>query len=119
MTKDDVLFGYRRHLFAEAGRTSVSAACVGPSGCTTRTTINGWAYSAICTSSTERTAALDGWLWHYHHRRRRSALGHQPHITRLSNLLRTYSRGPAGRTRSVGTGDATPLSRFWPAWENV
>jgi transposase len=27
MTKDDVLFGYRRQLFAEAARTSVSAAC--------------------------------------------------------------------------------------------
>ena len=27
MTKDDVLFGYRLQLFAEAGRTSVSAAC--------------------------------------------------------------------------------------------
>jgi transposase InsO family protein len=27
MTKDDGLFGYRRQLFAEAARTSVSAAC--------------------------------------------------------------------------------------------
>jgi hypothetical protein len=27
MTKDDVLFGYRQRLFAEAARTSVSAAC--------------------------------------------------------------------------------------------
>jgi transposase-like protein len=27
MTKDDVLFGYRLQLFAEAARTSVSAAC--------------------------------------------------------------------------------------------
>lgn len=27
MTKDDVLFGYRQQLFAEAARTSVSAAC--------------------------------------------------------------------------------------------
>jgi transposase len=27
MTKDDVLFGYRQQLFAEATRTSVSAAC--------------------------------------------------------------------------------------------
>ncbi len=27
MTKDDVLFGYRLQLFAEAGRTNVSAAC--------------------------------------------------------------------------------------------
>lgn len=27
MTKDDVLFGYRQALFAEASRTSVAAAC--------------------------------------------------------------------------------------------
>jgi transposase InsO family protein len=56
-----------------------------------RTMLAGWAYGAIYASSTERTAALDGWLWHYNHRRRHSALGHQPPITRLNNLLRTYS----------------------------
>jgi hypothetical protein len=27
MTKDDVLFGYRQQLLAEAARTNVSAAC--------------------------------------------------------------------------------------------
>jgi len=27
MTKDDVLFGYRQALFAEAARSSVAAAC--------------------------------------------------------------------------------------------
>ena len=31
--------------------------------------------------TTERAAALDGWLWHYNHQRRHSALGHQPPIT--------------------------------------
>ena len=46
-----------------------------------RTLLNGWAYGAIYGSSHERTAALDGWLWHYNHRRRHSALGHQPPIT--------------------------------------
>jgi transposase InsO family protein len=40
-----------------------------------RTMLNGWAYGAIYHSSRERTAALDGWLWHYNHRRRHSALG--------------------------------------------
>ena len=30
-----------------------------------RTLLNGWAYGAIYRSSHERTAALDGWLWHY------------------------------------------------------
>jgi transposase InsO family protein len=55
-----------------------------------RTLINGWAYGAIYGSSSERTAALDGWLWHYNHRRRHAAIGHQPPITR-TNLLGSYS----------------------------
>jgi transposase InsO family protein/transposase len=54
-----------------------------------RTLLNGWAYGAIYGSSRERTAALDGWLWHYNHRRRHSALGHQPPITR-TNVLGSY-----------------------------
>jgi transposase InsO family protein len=55
-----------------------------------RTLINGWAYAAIYRSSTERAAALDGWLWHYNHRRKHAALGHQPPISR-TNLLGSYS----------------------------
>jgi transposase InsO family protein len=55
-----------------------------------RTLLNGWAYGAIYRSSQERTRALDGWLWHYNHRRRHSALGHQPPITR-TNVLGSYS----------------------------
>ena len=55
-----------------------------------RTLLNGWAYGAIYGSSQERTAALDGWLWHYNHRRRHSALGHQPPASR-TNLLGSYS----------------------------
>jgi transposase InsO family protein/transposase len=60
-----------------------------------RTMLGGWAYSgAIYASSAQRTAALDGWLWHYNHYRRHSALGHKPPIVRLAernNLLGTYS----------------------------
>jgi transposase InsO family protein len=55
-----------------------------------RTLVTGWAYGAIYRSSQERTAALDGWLWHYNHRRRHSALGHQPPASR-TNLLGSYS----------------------------
>ena len=55
-----------------------------------RTLLTGWAYGAIYRSSQERTAALDGWLWHYNHRRRHSALGHQPPVTR-TNLLGSYT----------------------------
>jgi transposase InsO family protein len=54
-----------------------------------RTLLHGWAYGAIYRSSHERTQALDGWLWHYNHRRRHSALGHQPPATR-TNLLGSY-----------------------------
>jgi transposase InsO family protein len=59
-----------------------------------RTLLAGWAYAAIYRTSTERTAALDGWLWHYNHQRRHSALSHQPPIARLAertNLLGTYT----------------------------
>jgi transposase InsO family protein len=59
-----------------------------------RTMLGGWAYGAIYRDSTERTAALDGWLWNYNHRRKHSALGHKPPIARLNertNLLGTYS----------------------------
>jgi transposase InsO family protein len=56
-----------------------------------RTMLGGWAYGALYRNSQERTAALDGWLWTYNHRRRHSAIGRQPPITRLNNLLGTYS----------------------------
>jgi transposase InsO family protein len=55
-----------------------------------RTMLAGWAYGAVYGSSHERTHALDGWLWHYNHQRRHSALGHQPPASR-TNLLGSYS----------------------------
>ena len=54
-----------------------------------RTMLAGWAYGAVYGSSQERTHALDGWLWHYNHQRRHSALSHQPPISR-TNLLGSY-----------------------------
>jgi transposase InsO family protein len=56
-----------------------------------RTMLAGWAYGAIYATSAERTAALDGWLWRYNHHRRHQALGRQTPITRLNNLLGSYS----------------------------
>jgi transposase InsO family protein len=59
-----------------------------------RTLLGGWAYAALYRNSADRTAALDAWLDYYNHRRRHSALGHKPPITRLNernNLLGTYS----------------------------
>jgi transposase InsO family protein len=57
-----------------------------------RTMLGGWAYSgAVYATSHERTTALDGWLYHYNHHRRHQAIGRQPPISRLNNLLGTYS----------------------------
>ena len=59
-----------------------------------RTMLGGWAYGAIYRDSNERTRALDGWLHHYNHHRRHSALGHKPPIARLherNNPLGTYT----------------------------
>ena len=55
-----------------------------------RTMLNDWAHGAIYRTSQERTRALDGWLFHYNHQRRHSALGHQPPASR-TNLLGSYT----------------------------
>ena len=59
-----------------------------------RTMLGGWTYGALYRNSSERAAALDGWLDYYNHHRRHSALGHKPPIARLNertNLLGTYT----------------------------
>jgi len=59
-----------------------------------RTLLGGWAYGALYRNSTERTAALDGWIDYYNHHRKHAALGHKPPIARLrerNNVLGTYS----------------------------
>ncbi len=56
-----------------------------------RTMLGGWAYGALYRDSTERVRALDGWLWTYNHRRRHAGINRQTPITRLNNLLGTYS----------------------------
>jgi transposase InsO family protein len=53
--------------------------------------LGGWADGAIYGSTAERAAALDGWLFTYNHRRRHAGIGRQTPITRMNNLLGTYS----------------------------
>jgi transposase InsO family protein/transposase len=58
-----------------------------------RTMLGGWAYGAIYRNSTERTAALPGWLELYNWRRPHGALNHKPPGTRLhelNNVLGSY-----------------------------
>ena len=59
-----------------------------------RTLLAGWAYGVIYGTSAERTAALNGWLWTYNHRRPHGALSHKPPIARLrelNNVAGSYS----------------------------
>jgi transposase InsO family protein len=59
-----------------------------------RTLLGGWAYGAIYATSAQRSAALDGWLWTYNHRRPHGSLSHKPPATRLAelnNLARPYT----------------------------
>lgn len=48
-----------------------------------RTLQNGWAYGQVYGSSTERTAALDGWLVYYNHQRPHAALNGRPPACRV------------------------------------
>ena len=43
-----------------------------------------WAYRQVFTSNDERSAALPTWLWYYNNRRRHTALGGLPPISRVS-----------------------------------
>jgi len=59
-----------------------------------RTLLGGWAYGALYATSAERTAALDGWLWTYNHRRPHGALSHRTpaaRLTELNNLASSYT----------------------------
>jgi transposase InsO family protein len=51
-----------------------------------RTLLGEWAYGAIYGSSSERTAALAGFLWRYNFKRNHGALGRKPPAARLAEL---------------------------------
>jgi transposase InsO family protein len=59
-----------------------------------RTMLAEWAYAAIYGTSSERTAALDGFLWRYNYHRPHGALGRKTPAARLdelNNALGSYS----------------------------
>jgi transposase InsO family protein len=56
-----------------------------------QTLTNRWAYGAIYGSSTERAAALPGWLDHYNFTRPHASLAKKPPGSRLTNLAGNYS----------------------------
>jgi len=82
-----------RHLFTRPYRPQTN----GKAERFIRTMLGGWAYGAIYGSSAERTAALDGWLFTYNHRRRHRSIGKKPPAARLTelqarnNVLGSYS----------------------------
>jgi transposase InsO family protein len=51
-----------------------------------RTLIDGWAYGAVYRTSSERTAALAGWLDWYNRLRPHRSLGRKPPLTRLAEM---------------------------------
>ncbi|HEX5928101.1 MAG TPA: IS481 family transposase [Solirubrobacterales bacterium] len=71
-----------RHLFTRPYRPRTN----GEAERFIQTLTNRWAYGAIYGSSTERTAALPGWLDHYNFRRPHGSLGHRPPGARLAEL---------------------------------
>jgi transposase InsO family protein len=56
-----------------------------------RTLLEEWAYARPFTSSDDRAAALPGWLHTYNHHRTHTALGGQPPISRINDLMGHYS----------------------------
>ena len=54
-----------------------------------QTALREWAYGPTWQSSDERNQALKAWLHFYNHHRPHSALGGQPPVTRLNNLVGT------------------------------
>ena len=56
-----------------------------------QTLLGGWAYGAVYGTSSERTAALAGWLEFYNRRRPHRSLGRQAPMSRLLRLMNNVS----------------------------
>ena len=72
----------RRHATSSSSRTAPGRTA--RSNASTAPSQTEWAYRQVFTTNDERTAALAPWLDYYNHRRRHSALGGLPPISRLS-----------------------------------
>jgi transposase InsO family protein len=75
-----------RHLRIKPGRPRTN----GKAERLIQTLLNEWAYARVYGSSTERTAALPGYLDRYNYHRPHGSLGHQPPASRLNNLVGNY-----------------------------
>jgi len=75
-----------RHLFTRPYRPRTN----GKAERFIQTLTNRWAHGAIYGSSTERTAALGGWLTHYNFTRRHGSLGHKTPAARLTELKQRH-----------------------------
>ena len=87
---------YRRHLFkslvAEAGLRHIRTRPYTPrtNGKAERfiqTSLREWAYANAYQSSAERSQAMQPWITSYNHQRPHSALGGNPPVSRLNNVL--------------------------------
>lgn len=79
-----------RHLFTRPYRPRTN----GKAERFIQTLTNRWAYGAIYASSSERTAALPGWLTHYNFTRPHGSLSHKPpgaRLRELTNVAGNYS----------------------------
>jgi transposase InsO family protein len=56
-----------------------------------QTLLNGWAYTRLYESSTERARQLPVWLNHYNYRRPHGSPAHQPPASRPNNVATNYN----------------------------
>jgi transposase len=85
-----------------------------------RTLADGWAYARLYDSDQARRDALPAWLHTYNHHRSHTALGGQPPISRLTNLMR--AAGPPLRGSVVAAAGGSALNQpgqvLRPTWRS-
>ena len=94
-----------RHLRTRPGRPQTN----GKAERLIRSMLDEWTYGAIYASSAERTAALDGWLWTYNHRRKHRALGRRTPAARLAELNKGSGPTPSEPLRALPDARSSSL----------